>query len=145
MGQHSRIGVVSRRGAAALVALLVAGGASAQEPIRIGAFLSVTGPASFLGDPEQKTLELYVARINAAGGVLGRKLQLVSYDDAGDAEKARTFAKRLLEQDKVDAIVGGSTTGTPMAAVPLAEAAGVPFVSLAGAVVIFEPVKRWVF
>lgn len=145
MGQHSRIGVVSRRGAAALVALLVAGGASAQEPIRIGAFLSVTGPASFLGDPEQKTLELYVARINAAGGVLGRKLQLVSYDDAGDAEKARTFAKRLLEQDKVDAIVGGSTTGTTMAAVPLAEAAGVPFVSLAGAVVIVEPVKKWVF
>ena len=49
--------------------------------------------------------------INAEGGVLGRKLQLVAYDDGGDAEKARTFAKRLLEQDKVDVIVGGSTTG----------------------------------
>jgi branched-chain amino acid transport system substrate-binding protein len=119
--------------------------AQAPEPIRIGAFLSVTGPAAFLGDPEQKTLELYVERLNAEGGVLGRKLQLVAYDDGGDAEKARTFAKRLIEQDKVDVIVGGSTTGTTMAAVPLAEAAGVPFISLAGAVVIIEPVKKWVF
>ncbi len=145
MGQRSRRGVFSRAVGSALAALLLAAGAAAQEPIRIGAFLSVTGPASFLGDPELKTLELYVERLNAAGGVLGRKLQLVAYDDAGDAEKARTFAKRLLEQDKVDAIVGGSTTGTTMAAVPLAEAAGVPFVSLAGAVVIVEPVKKWVF
>jgi branched-chain amino acid transport system substrate-binding protein len=119
--------------------------AQAQEPIRIGSFLSVTGPASFLGDPEQKTLEMYVEKINADGGVLGRKLQLVAYDDAGDAEKARTFAKRLLEQDKVDLIVGGSTTGTTMAVVPLVEQAGVPFISLAGAVVIIEPVKKWVF
>jgi branched-chain amino acid transport system substrate-binding protein len=132
---------------AAVAACLALGSAaaSAQEPIKIGAFLSATGPAAFLGDPEQKTLEMYVERINAAGGVLGRKLQLVSYDSGGDAEKARTFAKRLLEQDKVDAIVGGSTTGETMAVVPLVEQAGVPFVSLAGAVVIIEPVKKWVF
>jgi branched-chain amino acid transport system substrate-binding protein len=117
----------------------------AQAPIRIGAFLSVTGPAAFLGDPEQKTLELYVERINAAGGLLGRKLELVAYDSGGNAEKARAFAKRLIEQDRVDVIVGGSTTGETMAVVPLAEAAGVPFISLAGAVVIVEPVKKWVF
>jgi len=117
----------------------------AQEPIRIGSFLAVTGPAAFLGDPEQKTLELYVEKLNSAGGVLGRKLQLFAYDSAGDAEKARTFAKRLIEQDKVDVIVGGSTTGETMAVVPLAEQAGVPFISLAGAVVIIEPVKKWVF
>ncbi len=133
------------RMALGLVAALGASAAAAQEPIRIGAFLSVTGPAAFLGDPEQKTLEMVVERINAEGGVLGRKLQLISYDDVGDAEKARTFAKRLIEQDRVDAIVGGSTTGTTMAAVPLAEAAMTPFVSLAGAVVIVEPVKKWVF
>jgi len=145
MGQRSSKGVACRAVAAAWAALCLAAGAAAQEPIRIGAFLSVTGPASFLGDPELKTLELYVERLNAAGGVLGRKLQLVAYDDGGDAEKARTFAKRLLEQDKVDAIVGGSTTGTTMAAVPLVEGAGVPFISLAGAVVIVEPVKKWVF
>ncbi|OGB05295.1 MAG: ABC transporter substrate-binding protein [Burkholderiales bacterium RIFCSPHIGHO2_12_FULL_69_20] len=130
---------------AGAAALLAATAAWAQAPIRVGAFLSVTGPAAFLGDPELKTLELYVERLNAEGGVLGRKLQLVAYDDAGDAEKARTFAKRLLEQDKVDLIVGGSTTGTTMAVVPMVEQAGVPFVSLAGAVVIVEPAKKWVF
>jgi branched-chain amino acid transport system substrate-binding protein len=129
--------------AAALCAVATA--AQAQAPIRIGAFLSVTGPAAFLGDPEQKTLELYVERLNAAGGVLGRKLELVAYDSGGDAEKARTFAKRLIEQDRVDVIVGGSTTGETMAVVPLAQAAGMPFISLAGAVVIVEPVKKWVF
>ena len=125
--------------------LLAAGAAIAQEPIKIGAFLAVTGGAAFLGDPEQKTLELYVEKLNAAGGLIGRKLQLISYDSAGDAEKARTFVKRLIEQDKVDVIVGGSTTGETMAVVPLVEAAGVPFISLAGAVVIVEPVKKWVF
>ena len=132
------------RGAGIALAFAAAA-AFAQEPIRIGAFLSVTGPAAFLGDPEQKTLEMYVEKLNAAGGVLGRKLVLVAYDSAGDAEKARTFAKRLIEQDKVDLIVGGSTTGETMAAVPLVEQAGVPFISLAGAVVIVEPVKKWVF
>ena len=128
-----------------MLAAVWLGVAQAQEPIKIGAFLAVTGPAAFLGDPEQKTLELYVERLNAAGGVLGRKLQLVSYDSAGDAEKARTFAKRLIEQDKVDVIVGGSTTGETMAVVPLVEQASMPFISLAGAVVIIEPVKKWVF
>ncbi|MBU6484782.1 MAG: ABC transporter substrate-binding protein [Betaproteobacteria bacterium] len=125
--------------------VLGAGVAAAQEPIRIGSILSVTGPASFLGDPEQKTLEMYVERLNAAGGVIGRKLQLTIYDDGGDAEKARTFTKRLIEQDKVDVIVGGSTTGTTMAAIPLVEQAQIPFISLAGAVGIIEPVKKWVF
>jgi branched-chain amino acid transport system substrate-binding protein len=136
---------VSRRVALAGAALLALPAVGADEALRIGAFLSVTGPAAFLGDPEQKTLEMVVDRINASGGVAGRKLVLVVYDDAADAEKARTFAKRLIEQDKVDVIVGGSTTGTTMAAIPLAEQSGTPFVSLAGAVGIVEPVKKWVF
>jgi branched-chain amino acid transport system substrate-binding protein len=129
----------------ALAGLALAVASHAQAPIRIGAFLSVTGPAAFLGDPEQKTLELYVEKLNASGGVLGRRLELVAYDSAGDAEKARSYVKRLIEQDKVDVLVGGSTTGETMAAVPLAEAAQIPFISLAGAVVIVEPVKKWVF
>lgn len=107
--------------------------------------LSVTGPASFLGDPELKTLQLYVEEINKAGGLLGRPLQLIHYDDGGDASKANAFGKRLVEDDNVDFIVGGSTTGSTMAMVPLIEKAGVPFMSLAGAVVVVEPVKKWVF
>jgi branched-chain amino acid transport system substrate-binding protein len=128
----------------AMAAFAVASPAVAQE-IKIGAVLSVTGPASFLGEPEDKTLKLYVDELNAKGGINGRKIQLVTYDDGGDANKARTFATRLVEEDKVVAMVGGTTTGTTMAMVPVFEDAQIPFISLAGAVVIVEPVKRWVF
>ncbi|HET6719881.1 MAG TPA: ABC transporter substrate-binding protein [Rhodocyclaceae bacterium] len=131
---------------ATLAACAVASGmVVAAEPIKIGSVLSVTGPAAFLGDPELKTLQLYVEKINKDGGVGGRPLQLVHYDDASDAGKANGFAKRLIEEDKVDLIVGGTTTGSTMSMVPLVEKAGTPFVSLAGAVVIVEPVKKWVF
>ena len=119
--------------------------AMAADPIKIGSVLSVTGPAAFLGDPELKTLQLYVDDINKKGGVIGRPLQLVHYDDGSDANKANSFAKRLIDDDKVDILVGGTTTGSTMSMVPLAEKSGTPFVSLAGAVVIIEPVKKHVF
>ena len=127
----------------ALCALLSASPVSAQ--IKIGAVLSVTGSASFLGDPEKKTLEIYVNEINAKGGVNGQKLQLIVYDDAANADTARTFATRLVEEDKVVAVVGGSTTGSTLAMIPVFEEAQIPFISLAGAVQIIEPVRKWVF
>lgn len=119
--------------------------ANAAEPIKIGSVLSVTGPAAFLGDPELKTLQLYVERINKEGGVLGRPLQLVHYDDGSDANNANGFGKRLIESDKVDFLIGGTTTGSTMSMAPLADRAGIPFISLAGAVSIVEPVKKWLF
>lgn len=119
--------------------------AQADAPIKIGAIVSATGAASFLGDPEGKTLRLYVERINTAGGVLGRKLELVLYDDASDANKANSFARRLVMQDEVDAIIGPSTTGSTMAIAPQIEGAKIPMISLAAASVIVEPVRPWVF
>ena len=119
--------------------------AFAADPIKIGSVLSVTGPAAFLGDPELKTLQMYVEDINKKGGVLGRPLELVHYDDGSDASKANGFTKRLLEDDKVDILVGGTTTGATMSMAPLVEKAGIPFISLAGAVVIVEPVKKFIF
>ena len=127
-----------------LVGLLV-GSYQASAQIKIGSVLSVTGPASFLGDPEKKTLEMYVADINAKGGVNGQKLQLIVYDDGGNPNNARTFATRLVEQDKIDAMVGGSTTGATLAMMPVFEEAKTPFISLAGAVQIIQPVRKWVF
>jgi branched-chain amino acid transport system substrate-binding protein len=139
--KHSLLKIVT----AAALAVGTAFSALAADPIKIGSVLSITGPAAFLGDPELKTLQLYVENINKAGGVLGRQLQLVHYDDGSDAAKANSFGKRLIEDDKVDIIVGGTTTGSTMAMVPLVEKAEMPFISLAGAVVIIEPVKKWVF
>jgi len=136
-------------GAALLLAMAGVSGAAIAapdgKPIKIGTFLSVTGPASFLGDPELKTLEHWVGKINDDGGVLGRPLELVHYDTAGNAGKARTFVKRLINSDRVDVIVGGSTTGTTMAAIPLVERSGVAMISLAGGIPIIDPVKKWVF
>jgi branched-chain amino acid transport system substrate-binding protein len=117
----------------------------AADPIKIGSVLSVTGPAGYLGDPELKTLQMMVEDINKKGGVLGRPLELVHYDDGSDASKANGFGKRLIDDDKVDILVGGTTTGATMSMAPLVEKAGIPFISLAGAVVIVEPVKKFVF
>jgi branched-chain amino acid transport system substrate-binding protein len=142
------LGTMLRRGVLALgAAAVMALPALAQQnnPIRIGAVLSVTGPASFLGDPEDKTLRLYVNRINAAGGINGRPLQLIVYDDAGDANRARTFATRLVEDDRVVAMVGGTTTGTTMAMRPVFEDARIPFISLAGGIEIVDPVSPYTF
>jgi len=124
--------------------LLVAPGAASAD-VKIGSVLAVTGPASFLGDPEKKTLEMYVADINAKGGVNGQKLQLVVYDAAGKANEALTFAKRLVDQDKIVAMVGGSTTGATLAMMPVFSEAQIPFISLAGSVRIIQPVQKWVF
>lgn len=118
---------------------------AADRPIRIGAVVSTTGPASFLGDPQQKTLEMLVEKINGAGGVLGRKLELTLYDDNSDSNKANAFAKRLTSNDDVDIVVGPSTTGSTMAMVPVIEGRKVPMVSFAAASVIVEPVKPYIF
>ena len=138
---------MQRIAATAVISLCAMHGAglSATAQIKIGSVLSVTGPASFLGDPEKKTLEMYVDAINAKGGVNGQKLQLIIYDDVGNANSARTFATRLVEEDKVDVMVGGSTTGSTLAMMPMFEDAHIPFISLAGAVQIIEPVRKWVF
>lgn len=119
--------------------------ARAGETIKIGSFLAVTGGASFLGNPEKQTLEMYVEKINAEGGVLGRKLELIIYDSQGSPKKAGSFAKRLISDDKVDVLLAGSTSGATMAVIPIVEAAGIPYISFGGAGVIINPVKKWVF
>lgn len=117
----------------------------AMAEIKIGASISATGPAAFLGDPELKTLEMLVEDLNAKGGINGEEITLIAYDDNGDPNKARTFATRLVEDDEVAAIIGGTTTGTTMSILSVAEDAGIPFISLAGAIDIINPVKPHTF
>ncbi len=122
---------------------MMATGASAD--IKIGAVISETGPASSLGDPEARTIRMMVDELNAKGGLKGEKAKLILYDDGGDPSKAKTFATRLVEDDGVVAIIGGTTTGTSMAVLAVAEESKVPFISLAGAIEIIDPVKPYVF
>ena len=119
--------------------------AQAADPIKIGSFLTVTGPASFLGDPELKTFQLYIETLNTSGGINGRPIELIHYDTGGKAQDAVGFVKRLIKSDKVDLIVGGTTSGDTLAVIPEVEKEGIPLISLAGAVDIVEPVKPWVF
>ncbi|MCV6587772.1 MAG: ABC transporter substrate-binding protein [Marinobacterium sp.] len=117
----------------------------ALEPVRIGAFLALSGPAAYLGEPELKVLQLYISRINAEGGVLGREIQLIHYDTGGRAGEARKAVRTLVHDSKVHVLIGGTTSGASMAVIPLIQRARTPFISLAGSSAIVEPVKSWVF
>jgi len=118
---------------------------AAGNTIKIGSFLAVTGGASFLGDPELKTLQMYIDEINNNGGVLGKKIELIHYDTAGNPKKAVNFIKRLVKKDRVDMIIGGSTSGTTLAVAPLLNKFKIPMISLAGSIKIIEPTKKWLF
>ncbi|WP_298269373.1 ABC transporter substrate-binding protein [Geobacter sp.] len=134
--------------AAAVVGIglfFVAGLAHAAESIRIGALFAVTGPASFLGEPEKNTMEMLVKDANARGGINGHRVELVVYDTQGDVTKAVQLANKLIKNDRVSVIVGPSTTGETMAVIPVAEKEKIPLVSCAAGIKITEPVKKWVF
>jgi len=117
---------------------------------KVGAVFSVTGRASFLGDPEKKTAEMLTAAVNKAGGIGGKELELIVYDDEGDATKANLAVKKLITQDKVLAVIGPSTSGNSMAVVPLAKKHKVPLISCAASykIVTDEETgkqRKWVF
>ena len=105
----------------------------------------MTGPASFLGAPEAKTLEMLVEDINAKGGIIGKQLQLVVKDSGGSPEKAVSFAKQLIEEEKVFAIIGPSTSGETMAIKNIAEEGKTLLISCAAAEVIVNPLAKYVF
>ena len=127
-----------------MVALLTAP-VFAADTIKIGAILSVTGPASFLGAPEAKTLEMLVEDINAKGGIIGKKVELVVKDSGGSPEKTVSFAKQLIEEEKVFAIIGPSTSGETMAIKNVAEEGKTLLISCAAAEVIVNPLAKYVF
>jgi branched-chain amino acid transport system substrate-binding protein len=140
-----RIGVTL--GAVWIVVAVATGAApvGAADSIRIGAIFSVTGPASFLGEPERNTAKMLEDDLNKAGGLLGRKVEVITYDDESDATKAVTAVDRLLKRDRVVAIVGPSTSGSTLAIVSKVEEAQIPLISCAAAKKIVDPVRRWVF
>jgi len=117
-------------------------GATSGEPIKIGAIVSLTGTYAGLGDPEKKTIEMEVARINEAGGINGRPVEVIIEDDATDEAKAVAAASKLIEQDEVIAIIGATGSGQTMAVRGDVDRAAIPQVSMAGATAItanFDP------
>lgn len=133
--------------AASALCLTSAAAVMAAEELHVGCILSITGKASWLGEPERNTVEMIAKQVNAAGGINGKKLVLHIEDDQGDNTQAVNAANKLIKKDKVCAIIGPSTSGTSMAIVPVVQAAKIPMISCAGAAVIVEPVaeRKWVF
>jgi branched-chain amino acid transport system substrate-binding protein len=137
--------------AGALIALAlsclspVSAAPSAAAPIKIGAIFAVTGPAAYLGAPEEKTARMVVDEVNKKGGILGREVQLIVKDSGASSEKAISFAKQLIEEENVVAIVGPTTSGESMAIKDLCQKAGMPLISCASAETIVNPVAKYVF
>jgi branched-chain amino acid transport system substrate-binding protein len=119
------------------------------DSYKVGAVFSVTGRASFLGDPEKKTAEMLADEINKNGGINGKKLELIIYDDEGDATKTNLAVKKLMTQDKVCVVIGPSLSGNSLAVVPLAEQYNIPLISAAASykIVTDDAGKQrpWVF
>ncbi len=122
-----------------------AGAATAPDPVKIGAIFAVSGPASNLGSPEANTAVMLVGRINAKGGIKGHKVILLLRDSGGDPQKAMSLAKQLIEEEKVFAIIGPSTSGESLKIKQLCNDGRTILISCAAAEAIINPVAPYVF
>ncbi len=114
------------------------------KEIKIGALFSITGP-SFLGVPESQTAKMLAEEINSKGGVKGYKLNIIIKDTGGKPENALSFAKQLIEEDQVFAIIGPSTSGESLQIKELCENTKTLLLSCAAAEKIVDPVAKYVF
>ena len=120
--------------------------AHAQQEILIGYHGPMTGPASWVGLGGRDGALLALDEINAAGGVHGRKIRMISYDDAAKPSEAEAVAKKMIESDKVFAILGGGVSNVAIVVGEEAHRAKVPYMNGSGASPkIIDAQSRWVF
>jgi branched-chain amino acid transport system substrate-binding protein len=127
---------------------LLLGGCTKEKPaLVVGGIFSITGPASYLGEPERNTLQMLVDDINAKGGIAGQPVKAVIYDSEANVTKARLSAEKLITNDKALAIIGPSLTHTSMTVLEVTQKAKVPLISCAAGVGITSPAseRKWVF
>jgi branched-chain amino acid transport system substrate-binding protein len=130
---------------AALAGLLLPQAALAEESLKIGAVYALTGPVAPYGVAQQKAIQLRVDAINARGGLKGRKIDVTFYDTEGNSNKAVQLVRKAIDSDKVDIIVGPSTSGESLLAGPIANEAKVPLIAHSGSQAVVEPAKPYVF
>jgi branched-chain amino acid transport system substrate-binding protein len=118
-----------------------AASAIASEPIKIGWLSSLTGALSSAAIAENQGVQLAVEEINKSGGILGRKIELLTRDTAGDPTKAVNFAQQLAFSDKVHFVIGPVNSGEGLAAVPILARAGVPNLVIGAIDELIDPVK----
>ena len=129
---------IAVRGVAALAAAIALGACeapdrpqTAAEPaeIPIGMYGALTGPEAAFGTSTLSGVRLAVEEINAAGGLLGRRVRLVVEDDGGRADQAASVVTKLVTSDNVIAIIGENSSNQSLAAAPIAQANGIPMIS----------------
>lgn len=121
---------------------LVAFTGAAQADVNVGVTVSATGPAASLGIPEKNTFALMPTNI------AGQKINYIVLDDASDTTKAVTNTRKLISEDKVDAILGSTTTPNSLAMIDVVAEAETPMISMAASARIIDranPKTRWVF
>jgi branched-chain amino acid transport system substrate-binding protein len=113
--------------------------------IKIGAIFAKTGGAAYLGEPEWKTAEMLVEKINKGGGVNGKKIELIMKDSGSKPENAVSLAKQLIDEDNVLAIIGPSTSGETLQIKNICQEGKTILISCAAAENIVNPVASYVF
>lgn len=112
-----------------LIGLLVPGMAGAADTVKIGLLAPLTGFAAADGLSVLNSVQLAVERVNQDGGVLGKKVELVYYDDRADGKEAVALSRKLIQQDRVAGVVGGSYSTPSRAVAPIFEDEEIPFVA----------------
>jgi branched-chain amino acid transport system substrate-binding protein len=132
---------------AVIFTVLACASAWAADPdtIRLGVIFSVTGPNANLGTPEARTVQMLADKLNAGGGIAGKKVELFLRDSQGSPEKAISFAKQLIEEEQVLAIIGPSTSGESLKLKGMCNDSETILMSCAAAETIVNPVTPWVF
>jgi len=127
MGKYARWSLCLLAGALMVFSFVVSAGA--QETIKIGFFAPITGPAAADGMSAKNAVELGVKEVNDGGGIKGKKVELIVYDDRLKAEEAVAIANKLIERDKVVGVVSGSYSGPTRVVAPILQKAGMPMVA----------------
>jgi len=112
-----------------LAVLVLSSAGLAQDTVKIGFFAPITGPAAVDGTSAKNAVEIGVKEVNGAGGIKGKKVDLIIYDDRLKAEEAVAIANKLIEKDKVAGVVSGSYSGPTRVTAPIFQKAGMPMVA----------------
>ncbi|MFH1149948.1 MAG: ABC transporter substrate-binding protein [Actinomycetota bacterium] len=129
------------------VSILALAGCGTVSPgvYKVGVVLSLSGPAAPLGQAEQRAIELLSKQIAEDGGIDGTELEFLVHDDASDPQKANLAMSRLVDQEKVCAVIGCSTSGSTLAIAPTADSRMIPVVAMAAGTQLTQPVKKYLF
>jgi branched-chain amino acid transport system substrate-binding protein len=114
--------------------------------IRIGMWTPLSGPVALLGQSARDAVRLWTKEINEKGGIHGRKINFIFYDDAGSPQEAQAAIRRLIDQDQVFMLISGSVSGSTLPVRQIVTREKVPFVSsISSNINLMKPFSRYIF